>query len=216
VAELVDAPDSKSGDANRAGSSPARGTNLNKFGRIGVLGVRSMSDYLAKARSQPPPAAAAIVAVVGALTLCTVYYFQYVLLIAPCPLCLEQRIAYYISVPLAVLLLLGANYGAARKVMMLGFLAIAAAMLWNTGLAIFHAGVEWKLWQGPIDCSGPIDKFGSVGNLLNQLQRISLVRCDEAAWRFLGISLAGWDAPVSLFLAAVAGWGAKASFARQD
>ena len=175
-----------------------------------------MNDYLALARKNPPLAAAAIVAVVGALALCTVYFFQYVLLLAPCPLCLEQRYAFYVCVPLAALLWLGANHGASRKVLLLGFLVIAGVMLWNTGLSAYHAGVEWKLWQGPTDCSGPIDKFGSVGNMLNQLQRISLVRCDEASWRFLGISLAGWDVPLSLSLAAVAAWGAKASFARQD
>ena len=170
-----------------------------------------MSDYLAKARAQPPLAAAAIIALVGALTIGGFFFFQYGMRLAPCPLCLEQRIAFYISVPLALLLLLGANHGAARKVMLLGFLAIAVAMLWNTGLSAYHAGVEWKFWQGPIECSGPIDKFGSVRDMMNQLQRISLVRCDEVAWSFLGLSLAGWDVLVSLGLAAVAAWGALGS-----
>ena len=45
--------------------------------------------------------------------------------------------------------------------------------------------------RGRSDCSGPIDKFGSARDMLKQLQHISVVRCDEAAWRFLGISLAG-------------------------
>ena len=175
-----------------------------------------MADYLALARRNPPLAAAAIVAVVGALTICGFLFFQYVMLLAPCPLCLEQRYAFYVCVPLAAMLWLGAGHGASRKVLLLGFLVIAAAMLWNTGLAVYHSGVEWKLWQGPIDCSGPIDKIGSVGNMMNQLQRISLVRCDEASWRFLGISLSGYDALVSLGLAVVAAWGAKASYARLD
>ncbi len=113
------------------------------------------------------------------------------MLLAPCPLCLEQRLAYYVCVPLAVMLGLGANHGASRKVLLLGFAAIAAVMLWNSGLSVYHAGVEWKFWPGPTDCSGPINDIGSIGNLLKQLQRISLVRCDEAAWRFLGIST-GW------------------------
>jgi disulfide bond formation protein DsbB len=174
-----------------------------------------LSDCLARARAQPPLTAAAIVAIGGVLALATVYFFQYVLLILPCPLCLEQRISYYVCVPLAVLLLLGINHGASNKVIAAGFVVIAAVMLWNSGLSVYHAGVEWKLWQGPIDCSGPIDKIGSVNSMLNQLQRISLVRCDEASWRFLGISLAGYDVPLSLALAAVAAWGAKESFRRQ-
>jgi disulfide bond formation protein DsbB len=175
-----------------------------------------MNDTLALARKDPPLTAAGIVAVVGALTLGAVYFVQYVMLLAPCPLCLEQRTAFYVSVPLAALLWLGASRGASRKVLMLGFIVILGFMLWNTGLATFHAGVEWKWWQGPTDCSGPIDKIGSVGNMLNQLQRISLVRCDEAAIRILGVSLSGYDALVSLFLAAVAAWGAKAAWSRQE
>lgn len=185
-----------------------------------AFGTRIMSDYIASmlslARKDPPLAAAAIVTAGGALAICGFFFFQYVMLLAPCPLCLEQRISFYICVPLAALLWLGAGHGASRKVLTAGFVVIAAVMLWNSGLAAYHAGIEWKLWQGPIDCSGPLDKFGSVRDMMNQLQRISLVRCDEASWRFLGLSLAGWDVPLSLALAAVAAWGAKASWARHS
>ncbi|MGH6726964.1 MAG: disulfide bond formation protein B [Pseudolabrys sp.] len=172
-------------------------------------------DYLELAREKPRLSAAAVIILVGALAIAIVYFFQYVLLILPCPLCLEQRIAFYFTIPLAALLWLGAKYGASRKVMLLGFLAIMLAMLWNTGLSVYHAGVEWKWWQGPLDCSGPIDKFGNARDIMNQLQNhISLVRCDEASWRFLGVSLAGYDVPVSFFLAIVAAWGARASLGK--
>jgi disulfide bond formation protein DsbB len=173
-----------------------------------------MNHYLALARKDPPLAAAAIVAAVGLLTICGFFFFQYVMKLPPCPICLKERNAYYVSVPLAALLMLGASYGASRKVLLLGFLVIAAVMLWNTGLAAYHAGIEWKFWPGPQDCSGPIDKFGSAADLMKQLQSISLVRCDQAAWRFLGISLAGWDVLVSLGLACAALGGAKAALRR--
>jgi disulfide bond formation protein DsbB len=178
--------------------------------------MERMNDFLSIARKDPPVAAAAIVAVVGLLTICIVYFFQYAFGYAPCPLCLEQRSAFYVSVPLAALLWLGANHGASSKVMTAGFVVITLAMLWNTGLSAYHAGVEWKFWPGPTDCSGPINSFGSASNMLKQLQDIRIVRCDEASWRFLGISLAGYDVPVSLFLATIAAWGAKASLARRN
>jgi len=174
-----------------------------------------MSDPLALARREPVLAAAAVVAIVGLLTMCGFFFFEYVLGYPPCPLCLDQRNAYYVSVPLAALLWLGAGHGASNKVIIAGFAVITAVMLWNSGLAAYHAGVEWKFWAGPNDCSGPINNFGSAGSLLKQLQDIRIVRCDEAAWRFLGISLAGYDVLVSLFLAAIAGWGLKASLARR-
>src|SRR6478672_3396196 len=131
-------------------------------------------------------AAAAFIAFVGLLTIAGFFFFQYGLGYEPCPLCLEQRTAFYVAVPLAALLLLGAGYGASRKVLLLGFAAIALVMLWNAGLSAYHAGVEWKFWQGPIDCSGPIRPLGE-GSLLSRLQNVRIVRCDEAAWRFLGI-----------------------------
>lgn len=167
-------------------------------------------------RRDPPRSAAAIIVAIGVLTMAAVYFVQYVMLLAPCPLCLEQRMAFYVTIPLAALLWLGASFGASKKVLVLGFIMIVGFMLWNTGLSSYHAGVEWKFWQGPTDCSGPIDKIGSVTNMLNQLQRISLVRCDEAAIRIFGISLSGYDALVSLFLALVAGWGAKSAWPARD
>jgi disulfide bond formation protein DsbB len=166
-------------------------------------------------RSEPNAAvtAATIVALVGALTIGGFFFFQYVVGLAPCPLCLEQRDAFYVAVPLAVLLLLGHGNGASPKVLALGFLVIAGVMLWNTGLSAYHAGVEWKWWPGPLECSGPINKFGPAKDLLNNLGSISLIRCDEVSWRFLGLSLAGWDVVVSLGLAFTALWGAKGTLA---
>ena len=175
-----------------------------------------MTDYVTLLRRDPPLAAAAIISIVGLLTICGFFFFEYVLGYPPCPLCLEQRDAFYVGVPLAALLWLGVNHGASSKVLVAGFVVITLAMLWNTGLSAYHAGVEWKLWPGPTDCSGPINDFGSASNMLNRLQDIRIVRCDEAAWRFLGISLAGYDVLISLFLATVAAWGAKASLARKN
>jgi disulfide bond formation protein DsbB len=175
-----------------------------------------MNDTLALVRKDPPLAAAVIVAVVGLATIAGFLYFQYGMGLYPCPLCFEQRNAFYVGVPLAALLWLGASYGASRKVMVAGFVVIAAAMLWNAGLGAYHAGIEWKWWTGPQDCSGPLGNFGTTQDLMKQLGNISLVRCDEAAWRFLGLSLPGWNVLVSLGLACVAAWGAKSAHARVE
>jgi len=153
-----------------------------------------------------------VVAVGGAATILGAWFFQFVLGYPPCPLCLEQRYPYYFAIPLALLISIGASVGSQRKVLVAGLAAIALGMLWNAGLATYHAGVEWKFWPGPTECSGPLNKLG--GSLLDQLQSIHVVRCDEAAWRFLGISLAGYNVLISLALAAVAAWGALAGFRR--
>ena len=99
-----------------------------------------MNDYLDLMRRDPPFAAAATITIVGALTICGFFFFQYVLGYPPCPLCLDQRNAYYVSVPLAALLWLGTNHGASSKVMIAGFAVIVAVMLWNTGLSDLSRG----------------------------------------------------------------------------
>ncbi len=173
-----------------------------------------MADFVTLLRKDPVVSAAAVVFAVGLATMGGFFFFEYGLGYPPCPLCLDQRMAFYVSVPLAALLWLGATHGAARKVLLLGFLVIAALMLWNTGLSAYHAGVEWKFWAGPADCSGALNSLGSAGGMLQKLQSIRVVRCDEAPWTLFGISLAGYDVLVSLLLAAVAGLGAKAAWAR--
>jgi disulfide bond formation protein DsbB len=164
----------------------------------------SLADAL---QVRPIMAAAIAVAVGGSATILGAWFFQYVLGYEPCALCLEQRYVYYFGIPLAVMVVLGEQVGASRKVLLLALLAITAGMIWNTGLSTYHAGVEWKWWPGPRDCTGPLDSLGSPGGLLRDLQSIHVPRCDDAAWRFLGISLAGYDAVISLALAAIAGWG---------
>ncbi len=72
-------------------------------------------------------------------------------------------------------------------------------------LGAYHAGVEWGLWLGPSDCGGNTGSApGKVGDLMSQLNTIRVVSCTEAAWRFLGLSLAGWNVLISAALAALA------------
>ena len=94
--------------------------------------------------------------------------------------------------------------------MIAGLLALAGLMLWGVWLGVFHTGIEWKWWTGPQACSGA-PQLGGPGDLLKRLESINITRCDEAAWRFLGISLAGYNALISAALAAVALCGAWAT-----
>ncbi|OKO67107.1 disulfide bond formation protein B, partial [Bradyrhizobium sp. NAS96.2] len=88
-----------------------------------------------------------------------------------------------------------------------GLAILGLAALANAGLGAYHAGVEWGFWQGPTDCTGPMVDFGKAGSLLDQLDKVKVVRCDEVQWRFLGVSLAGYNVLISLLMAAIAGRG---------
>jgi disulfide bond formation protein DsbB len=157
--------------------------------------------------ANPALSAALAVALIAAATLAGAWLFQLVLGIVPCPLCLEQRYAYYLAVPLGLLVAFAASREAPRPLLLAGLALLAAAALYNAYLGAYHAGVEWKFWQGPTDCTGPVGNLGSAGNLLERLDKVKVIRCDEVQWRFLGLSLAGYNVLISLLMTAIAGWG---------
>jgi disulfide bond formation protein DsbB len=166
----------------------------------------SAVSHTAQAQS-PVVVAAVAIAIIAAATIAGAWFFQLVLDIVPCPMCLEQRWAYYAIIPLALLIVLGAKMGAPRAVLFAGLALIALAALGNAGYGAYHAGVEWKFWQGPTDCTGPVGNFGKAGSLFDQLDKVKVIRCDEVQFRFLGISLAGYNALISALMALIAAWG---------
>jgi disulfide bond formation protein DsbB len=157
--------------------------------------------------ANPALTAALAVAIIAAATLAGAWFFQLVLDIRPCPLCLEQRYAYYLALPLGALVAFAAMKGAPRPVLLAGLAILVLAALSNAWLGGYHAGVEWGFWQGPTDCTGPVGNLGSAGNLLERLDSVKVIRCDEVQWRFLGLSLAGYNVLISLLMAAIAAWG---------
>ncbi len=147
----------------------------------------------------------AIVFAIAAATILTAHAFESLGGYLPCHLCLQERYAYYLAVPLAALAFFVARadaIGAARLLLLLIALAFAA----NAVLGIYHSGVEWKWWPGPSECSGGSTlSFGEGGV---DIANTKIVACDSAAWRFLGLSFAGWNAVVSALLAGIAAFGA--------
>ncbi|WP_046867695.1 disulfide bond formation protein B [Microvirga massiliensis] len=133
------------------------------------------------------------IAVAAAGAIGGAFVFQYGLGLAPCKLCLLQRNPYYLAIPLG----LAAALAPPRwSRIALGLLVIV--FLVSAGLGIYHAGVEWGFWLGPSDCGGGAASTGSMNDFLQQLERTRVVSCTEAAWRFLGLSLAGWNVVISL------------------
>jgi disulfide bond formation protein DsbB len=125
-------------------------------------------------------------------------YFGY----APCELCLKQRWAYYAGVPIALILSMIAP--ANPKTARLGLYILALIWIASMVFGIYHSGVEWKLWAGPAACTG--------GGGLTGLPDLSkpVVMCDQPSLRIFGLSLAGWNAILSLAMAVIALKGARA------
>ena len=149
-----------------------------------------------------------LIALIGLASLALIagaWFFELVLHLRPCKLCLEQRAPHYAAIGLAAVALLLAR---SRRAQLVALAALALLMAWSTGLGIYHSGVEWGWFAGPNDCGGtPAPAAAGVQDLMKQLQTTRIVSCTEAAWRFLGLSLAGWNALASagLFLLALCG-----------
>jgi disulfide bond formation protein DsbB len=125
--------------------------------------------------------------------------------LAPCTLCLRQREVYWVAgaVALAAMVLVRLAGGPRLRAACDAILGLI--FLTGAGVAAYHAGAEWKLWPGPQACSsagGAGVSAGDMSALLNGA-KIKPPACDKAAWVFLGLSMAGWNALVSLALAAL-------------
>jgi disulfide bond formation protein DsbB len=155
--------------------------------------------------AQPARSAALLILVVAAAAIGGALVFEHGFGYVPCKLCLQQRLPYYAALPIALATVAAPGRGPWLR---LGLAVLALLFLISAGLGIYHSGVEWGLWLGPSDCGGGGGAgAGNVADLMKSLNNIHVVSCTEAAWRFLGLSLAGWNALISLALAAIAGWG---------
>lgn len=149
-----------------------------------------------------------VVAALAAATVGGALIFQHGFGYVPCMLCLWERWPYYLGAPIALLagvLGLGGRPGPARALLALAALIFAT----GSGLGAYHAGVEWGFWPGPASCAGANAAPTSAGGLLDQMRTTHVVPCDAAAWTFLGISLAGYNALIAAALAVAAIVGAK-------
>jgi disulfide bond formation protein DsbB len=160
-----------------------------------MLDIRS---GLLRSELQSPSAAglAMLVLAGAAVTILAALAFEHIGGYDPCPLCLQQRYAYYLGIPAtvaALALLLQAQPKAAAVVL----LAVGVGFLVNAGLGIYHAGVEWKLWDPPATCAAAAEMPSA-----KDMSRVGVpALCGEIPWSFLGLSFAGWNAAISAALA---------------
>lgn len=124
---------------------------------------------------------------------------------APCELCLRQREAYWAALLVSGIFVILQASKRFRWTGRGGLAILGLVFLTGALIAGFHAGVEWKFWPGPTSCSGQmVDLTAISGDLLQALDApVTGPRCDEAPWVMLGISMAGWNALISLILAGI-------------
>lgn len=142
-------------------------------------------------------AAALLTGGIALALLAGAYGFQYIGNIAPCEMCWWQRYALMATAAIAALALATRRRGLAA--------ASIAALFVNAAIAVFHAGVEQHWWQGITACAAPM-VTGTTAEVIGAMMAQPLIRCDAIAWSLLGISMAGWNALVSLVVGGLASW----------
>lgn len=120
---------------------------------------------------------------------------QYLGGLHPCEMCYWQRWPHAAAILLAALAFTDrANSTRSRTFTILAALAIAV----SGAIGVYHAGVEAKIFTGYTQCTALATKGLSPSELLREITHAPVVRCDEVQFRFLGISMAGWNAILSL------------------
>lgn len=119
---------------------------------------------------------------------------QYLGGLHPCEMCYWQRWPHGAAIVLAAL----AFTGAATSKRSIGLTLLAAFAIAISGaIGVYHAGVEAKIFEGFTTCTA------TGGLTLDDLMKVPLIRCDQVQWSLFGISMAGWNAILSLSGAAL-------------
>ena len=144
-----------------------------------------------------------IALIVSAALLAIAHAFETFGHLAPCELCLKQRQVYWLAAGLAAVGLIWKRFAGRFDPTRPICLILAAVFLAEAGIAVYHAGAEWKFWPGPAACSGGVAHVdpAALRRLLSGA-RMGIPSCDKAAWVFLGLSMAGWNALIAAAMSA--------------
>lgn len=121
--------------------------------------------------------------------------FEFIGEMPPCKLCYYQRYPHWVAAT-AGLMAIMTGLG------LLAYLAAAGAAI-SGFVGLYHTGVERKWWEGPSTCTSSDVSNMSVDDLFNQIMSAPLVRCDEIPWELFGLSMANYNALLSLGAAGI-------------
>ena len=114
---------------------------------------------------------------------------QYIGGLHPCEMCYWQRWPHGAAILLAAVAFTAPAASSRSRALTL---LAAAAIAISGAIGFYHAGVEAGIFEGITTCST------TRGMTLQDIINAPLVRCDQVQWSLFGISMAGWNAILSL------------------
>lgn len=155
----------------------------------------------------------ALALVLSLAMLATAHGFERFAYMAPCPLCLRQREVYWAIVAMSATALVLWRIRQNRRFILAFNVMLGLVFLTGAVVAAYHVGIEWKFWPAPSGCVAGVVDVENL-DLSNLDQRQATASCSEIPWSLLGLSMAGWNALVSVGLAFISFWAASAGTRR--
>lgn len=118
------------------------------------------------------------------------YISQYFFGLLPCNLCLYERKPFFAIIAICLLILVFFKDKKAKKFAI--FLSLFFLLI-NASIAIYHVGVEQKIFKLSESCNSTIENYTSMEELKKLLANAPLARCDDPQFFFLGLSMAAWN-----------------------
>ncbi len=138
-------------------------------------------------------ALALVMLVIAAATILGALGFQYIGGYEPCMLCLMQRTPYYAGIPLVAAAGIAVWLKAPRWLIALLFAVFGLLFIYETGLAVYHSGVEWGFWEGPASCSQALAGAHGAAAMLSQLDAVTPASCYAGGLALPGSVLRGME-----------------------
>jgi disulfide bond formation protein DsbB len=139
-----------------------------------------------------------ILLISGAMLAAAVFYFQGHLGLQPCPLCMQQRYWHWAVMGVSALAFVATRVQ--PKWINWAIVIVGLVLLGSAAMGGYHVAVEQKWVVAQCDIGGAVNASDlSLGNLPDGDLRPP--RCDEIVWSLMGISMAGYNAMISLLLA---------------
>lgn len=146
--------------------------------------------------------------VLGLLSIAAAWFFQSVVGLIPCTLCLQQRWPYYIGLPLTIIAFCLSRTGWTGWTGWISAIMLLVTMIFLAGAMMggYHAGMEWGWWPGPDQCGMAADSATQrdAATLSQRIAQSTITPCGEASWRLFGISMAGYNTLISSTLSFIA------------
>jgi disulfide bond formation protein DsbB len=137
----------------------------------------------------------------SAAMLATAHAFETFGAYAPCLLCLRQREVYWTALGLGIAFMVLVRLPGGTRFRAATCWILALVFLVGAGIAVYHAGAEWKFWPGPTACATSRGVDPAALDAFLKGEPVRAPSCEEAPWVFAALSMAGWNALISLGLA---------------